>query len=220
MTVKNVLSALVLGVLAPLVSSADTVRIDFSGVVSAVFTPRPGYPELGTNVAGFVVFESPNASPAILSPFNPDYAGYELTGGPTRFQVQIGSTLIDSMHGIKVDVLDNGPSFGFPGPTDSLSFSTVVHNVGYNLWLQGPEGSFGGIAFPLPDVIQQTWRSALRFVAIDYAYGPYQAYSASITDISYSVTSVPEPESWMMLVAGACAIAGVLARRRRPDYAV
>lgn len=55
----------------------------------------------------------------------------------------------------------------------------------------------------------------LRFTGRSDGVGVYEGYTSSV-DITYHITSVPEPETWAMLGLGLAAVA-LAARRRRQD---
>jgi hypothetical protein len=207
-------SALLLALALPALSAwATTYSVNFQATVNLT-TPGSSLPAPGSMIAGAISYsDSPEHSSSQPVPGEgPGYANYSFSGGPFQYEVQSSAGTITSNLFV-IEVFDQG-SLLIPSdfPTDSIVFGTKLQNVYYGLFLTGPNETFSGSGIPTDATLNSDWSSA-RFVIWDQ--NNFTSLDASVTNLS--VTVVPEPAAWLLLLAGLSALATRVAPRSRVD---
>ena len=210
MTVRKSLVFLV--ALLPMLACAASTTVTFSAVTESVI-PGTGFPEVGTTITGAVTFDYDLIPFRIYKPdFLPNYTGYEYAGAPILWTALLDGTTFSHPF-LGVEVFDN-ESQTFPdlGSTDAVLFSTKKANVAYSLQLFGPATSFGGSGIPSATTLAGFWNSGVLKVEDYNRLGSSSVFTARVSAIS--VSTVPEPESYAMMLLGA-GLVGAFVRRRR-----
>lgn len=217
MTIRN--SLVFLAALLPVLVSAAPTTLAFSAVIESVI-PDAGFPGLGTTITGAVTFDyDPSQFSTYKPDSEPDYTGYQYAGAPILWTAAFGGTTFSHPF-LSVEVFDNGsqtlPAFA---PTDTVMFSTKKNNVVYSLRLFGPNTSFSGSGIPSPATLEGFWNSGVLLID-DYdrvgdptGLGGFNVLSASVSAVS--VSAVPEPQAYAMMLLGVGALGGLMRRRKQ-----
>jgi hypothetical protein len=190
---------------------AAQTTLNFTAITEFAL-PGSTFPSAGTEISGSFVFDY---DPTKYSRFSfpgegATYSGYEYFSGLYGWFAQLGAMTVSTPY-IGMEVFDNGSKL-FPDtvPSDAIGFSTKKLNVGYSVFLFGPNGSFETSDIPSLATIESFWTSGILTVM------DYNSFTTMLTArvTSVSALTVPEPATYALLLP-AIAWVGYLGRRRK-----
>jgi hypothetical protein len=190
---------------------ATPITLNFTAITE-LSQPGSTFPPVGTEISGSFVFDY---DPASYSRFSfpgegATYSGYGYSSGVHSWSAQLGTATVSTPY-ISIEVFDNGSKL-FPEtfPSDAIGFSTKKLNVGYSIFLFGPNGSFETSDIPSLATIESFWTSGTLTVR------DYNSFTTVLTArvTSVSALTVPEPATYT-LVLSAIIWVGYLGRRRK-----
>ncbi len=189
-------------------STAESLQAKFSAIVTST-SAISGLPPVGTEIQGAITFDYDPASYSLANDCGPACTSYFYSAASYQYFVNLGSSAITSPY-TGLAVSDNTPLLDPLAPAqDFIEFATKSQSVGYNLTLSGPSSSFSGTAIPS--------REALTALGQDgYFYITSPSFNNLLTAKvnSFSVSSVPEPSSVLLLALGIVAILAMNQRSR------
>jgi PEP-CTERM motif len=154
-------------------------------------------------VAGYIAAAFTNTSGAALSSFNLSFAGEQWrNGGNTSAQTMAMQYGFGASYGAVAAWAAPGGSFDWASPVTGATAAAVDGNAA------GRVNNLGGI-------INTTWANGstlwLRWVENNDVGNDH---GLAIDDLKLTVSAVPEPETWVLLLAGLATM--VFIARRRP----
>lgn len=178
--------------LLPAFARAEPVTLSFTAEVRNTTT---GYPDPGSFISGTFLFDrDPGTYVASSSADGMDYwYGDAKYGMEVRFPS--GSPDLSSSGG-GISVADH--YLYTPEPTDLAFFGTKRNGITYALMLFGPDTSFSGNALPSDDWLSHGWTEGYFMLQDSFHAG--SVLSARLT--SFTVSTVPEPSTLVLLLAG------------------